>query len=272
MIAQMASIVGNKPDETFYRKLSEKTADAFNHAWWDEKTGGYGSNNQACNSFALFLGLVKKENINRVVGNLVKDVERHNCHLTTGNLCTKYLLEVLTEHGHPELAYQIATQESYPGWGFMLANGATTLWERWENKTGGEMNSHNHPMMGSVGSWFYKYAAGILPDVEGPGFEKFTIKPCIFDKLTFVDGEYNSVKGTIRSAWKKEAGSIYLDVTVPGNSTATVFVPARNKERITESNRTIDQLGELRFVRLEGTYAVFEVASGVYHFQADWPG
>lgn len=270
IISQMAFVLGNKEDGISYQKLGEKTANAFNSAWWNEKTGGYGSNNQACNSFALFLGLVEKENISRVVKNLVEDVKRQNFHLTTGNLCTKYLLETLTENGHPESAYRIATQESYPGWGYMLANGATTLWERWENKTGGEMNSHNHPMMGSVGSWFYKYLLGILPDVEGPGFEKFTIKPYIFDELTFVNGEYHSVKGIIKSAWRKESGSIYLDLTIPGNSTATVFIPTKNKENIAESNQAIEHLEDLKFIRLEGNYAVFEVASGTYHFKSDW--
>jgi alpha-L-rhamnosidase len=270
LISQIASVLGNKEDATLYQKLARDTAESFNKTWWDEKTGGYGSNNQACNSFALFLGLVEEKNVGRVVENLARDVKRHDFHLTTGNLCTKYLLEALTEHGHPESAYRIATRETYPGWGYMLAEGATTLWERWEKKAGGEMNSHNHPMMGSVGGWFYKYAVGILPDFEGPGFEKFTVRPVIFDDLTFVDGEYHSVKGLVRSAWRKEAGSIHLDLTVPGNSTATVYVPARNRESLTESHKAVDQSEGLRFIRWENNYAVFEAGSGAYHFAADW--
>jgi alpha-L-rhamnosidase len=270
LLSQMAAILGNKEDEVFYENLAKQTANAFNRTWWDETTGGYASNNQACNSFALFLGLVGSGDISRVVENLVKDVEKHNYHLTTGNLCTKYLLEVLTEYGHPELAYKIVTQETYPSWGYMLANGATTLWERWENKTGGQMNSHNHPMMGSVGGWFYKYVAGILPDICGPGFEQFTIKPCIFDGLTFAQGEYNSVKGVIQSAWRKEPGLVYLDLTIPANSTATVYVPTTNRESITESNQSIAQLAELRFIKLEAKYAIFQVPSGRYCFKSDW--
>jgi alpha-L-rhamnosidase len=272
MLAQMAGILGDQVEEAFYQKLSDNTADTFNNAFWDEKSGGYGSNNQACNAFALALRLVRKPKIDRVIKNLVNDVEAHDCHLTTGNLCTKYLLEALTEYGHHELAYKIATQESYPGWGYMLANGATTLWERWENKTGGQMNSHNHPMMGSVGSWFYKYAAGILPDVSFPGFQKFTIKPYVFDKLTFVRGEYNSIKGLITSAWKKEGESLCLDVTIPANATATVFVPAGAKNSITESDRPVAQASELRFLRSEGCYAVYECGSGSYSFRSDWAG
>jgi alpha-L-rhamnosidase len=270
IISQMADLLGNENDKSFYTKLAEKTAIAFNNKYWDEKTRGYGSNNQACNSFALFLGLVDKEKVPSVVDNLAKDVVNHNYHLTTGNLCTKYLLEMLTEHGYSEVAYKIAAQETYPSWGFMLANGATTLWERWEYATGSGMNSLNHPMMGSVDSWFYKYLVGILPDANGIGFEKFTIHPYIIDELNFVEGEYNSVKGIIKSGWKKEPGSIYLNVTIPGNSTAVVYIPTKNKNSITEGNRKIDLLNGVKFLRIEDKYSVYEVGSGTYHFKSNW--
>jgi len=270
IIAGMAKLTGNETDKNFYSNLADKTAAAFNDKYWDEKSGGYGSNNQACNSFALFLGLVDKDRTDRVVNNLVTDVKNHDYHLTTGNLCTKYLLEMLTEYGHPEVAYKIATQVTYPSWGFMLANGATTLWERWEFETGGAMNSHNHPMMGSVDSWFYKYILGILPDISGPGFEKFTIHPIIPDDLKFAEGEFNSVKGKIKSAWKKEKGSIFLTVTVPGNSTATVYVPSKNISSITESNRNIRKAKDIKFLSAQDKYAVCQIGSGTYNFKSDW--
>jgi alpha-L-rhamnosidase len=270
IISRMAHITGNKKDELFYEELAENTAEVINKNYWNEQSGGYGSNNQACNSFALFLGVANEEKIPRVVDNLVKDVVNHNYHLTTGNLCTKYLLEMLTEYGYSEVAYKIATQETYPGWGFMLANGATTLWERWEHETGGAMNSHNHPMMGSVGSWFYKYLLGIIPDADEAGFEKFTIHPYVIKDLDFAEGEYNSVKGLIKSRWRKEPGTINFDVTVPGNSTATVYIPSKNKDSIMEGDQKIDLLNEAKFLRIEDFYAVYQVGSGSYHFKSDW--
>jgi len=133
---------------------------------------------------------------------------------------------MLTEYGHYKVAYKIATQKTYPGWGVMMANGATTLWKRWENETGGAMNSHNHPMMGSIGSWFYKYILGIVPDINHPGFEHFKIHPYIFKDLTYAEGEIKSVRGIIKSAWKKDEKFVYLDITVPENSTATVMLKA----------------------------------------------
>lgn len=270
MISQMAAVLGKTEDEATYRKLADKTAAALNDKYWDKKTGGYASNNQACNSFALFLGVVAKDRIPRVMDNLVKDVKAHNYHLTTGNLCTKYLMEMLTEHGHPEVAFRIATQETYPSWGFMLAKGATTLWERWEFETGGAMNSHNHPMMGSVDSWFYKYVLGIVPDIDGPGFEKLTIRPCVIADLDSAEGEVNTVKGPVKCSWKKENGSFLLNVTVPCNSTATVFVPTKDYESVTEGDKKADVSAGVKFLRTQDDYAVLRVGSGTYHFRSAW--
>ncbi len=270
IIARMAELLGMERDSSFYSQLAEKTAAAINNKYWDEKAGGFGSNNQACNAFALFLGIVDKGRVERVVNNLVNDVRDHKDHLTTGNLCTKYVMEMLTEYGHPETAYKLATQESYPSWGYMLANGATTLWERWEHATGGAMNSHNHPMMGSVDSWFYKYILGILPDIQGPGFEKFTIRPVILDDLDFVEGELNTVKGKIKTAWKKEKSSIELQITVPGNTLATVYVPSHNTKSIREGNRSISRIQDIKLLSVEDEYSVFQVGSGSYQFRSGY--
>ena len=270
LISQMAQIIGNEKDAIYYEVLAGRTAKAFNEKFWNGQTGGYGSNNQACNSFALFLGLVEEGRISQVVDNLVKDVKAHDYHLTTGNLCTKYLLEMLTEYGHPEVAYRIATQETYPGWGYMLAMGATTLCERWEYNTGSGMNSHNHPMMGSVDSWMYKYLTGIIPDSEKPGFERFSIRPYIIEGLSSAKGEYNSIKGLIKSSWEKANGKISINATIPANSTAIVYIPTKNYKNITEGNQPVDKVIGIRFLRAENNYAIYQVGSGTYYFESEW--
>jgi alpha-L-rhamnosidase len=216
-LSEMAVVLKRDGEAARYAELAARVRDAFNAKFWNEATGGYGANNQACNSFALFLRVVPSDKIARVVDNLVRDVERHNGHLTTGNLCTKYLLEALADHGHADVAYRIVTKETYPGWGFMLANGATTLWERWEHLTAGGMNSHNHPMMGSVGAWFYKYLAGIQHDPTAPGFQRVLLRPHVVDGLEWVRGSYDSMYGTIRSEWRREKGGLVLKYSVPAN-------------------------------------------------------
>jgi alpha-L-rhamnosidase len=270
LISQMAHLLKKDADEVRYAKIADKTAKAFNSKYWNEQSGGYGSNNQACNSFALYLGLVDNERVPRVVENLVKDVKAQDYHLTTGNLCTKYVLEILADHGYPDVALKIASQETYPSWGYMLANGATTLWERWEGNGTGAMNSLDHPMMGSVDSWFYRYCLGILPDVRYPGFEKFTIRPSVFRDLNSADGEFASVKGPIKSSWKKENGFFYLDVTVPGNTTATVYVPTKNRDTITESGNPLAEVKGVKFLTSQNEYAVYQIGSGSYHFKSEW--
>ena len=228
LISKMAGLLGKEADAARYSGIAGEVKEAFNRRFWDEEAGGYGSNNQACNSFAISLGMPSDEMGERALENLVEDVKAHDYHLTTGNLCTKYLLEVLSEYGYEDVAYRIATQTTYPSWGFMLSMGATTIWERWEYLTGDAMNSHNHPMMGSIGSWFYKYLLGLVPDFDDPGFSTFTVKPCYPDGLDYASGSLKTVKGKISVSWERKGRSVSLKLTVPGNSTAVVYVPGKD--------------------------------------------
>lgn len=270
LLSEMAGIIGKKDIVTQYNTMVEEIYNAFNREYWNEQIGGYGSNNQACNSFALYLGLADSQKKPRVLHNLVEDVKKHDYHLTTGNLCTKYLLEVLTENGHHEAAYKIATQTTYPGWGFMLANGATTLWERWEYLTGDAMNSHNHPMMGSVGTWFYKYVLGITPDSVSPAFEQFNLHPVIFDDLSFAEGELITEKGVIKSAWRKEGKSIIYTINIPENTLATVYVPTTNVKSVKEGGKSTNKIKSIEFIGEESEYAVYRISSGSYQFKSEW--
>jgi alpha-L-rhamnosidase len=270
ILSQLAETMGRVDDQKKYDDLATRTMKAFNDKYWDESKGGYGSNNQSCNAFAVFLGAPGKERLHRVVANLVKDVKEHGYHLTTGNLCTKYLLEALTENGEAEVAYRIATQVTYPSWGYMLSEGATTLWERWEYATGGSMNSHNHPMMGSVDSWLYKYVAGILPDPQHPGFAQFILRPHVFDGLEYADATYQSVKGEIRSSWRKTKKGLEYHVVVPANSVAIIYIPAKDAKSITEGGRRISSLKDFKFLRMEGQAAVYETGAGDYQFKSKW--
>ena len=268
LLSKMAEITGAEEDVSRYKKIADDTRLAFNREYWNEETGGYASNNQASNSFALYLGMADARRKERVVTNLVNDVKNHDYHLTTGNLCTKYLLETLTENGFAEVAYKIATQTTYPSWGFMLANGATTLWERWEYLTGDAMNSHNHPMMGSVGSWFYKYVLGIVPDFEHPGFGHFTVKPYIFKDLTHAEGELDTVKGLIKTSWRKDGKNLCLDLTIPANSNSTLYLPAKNIHDITVNGKNLTADKDIKINGISDGYAILYAGSGEYHFKS----
>lgn len=148
LMSKFAHILGKNEDERYYAKLAAEISDAFNREFFHRDTCSYGSGNQASNVFPLYLGIVPQECQQAVLHNLVRDVmEKHGCHVTTGNLCTKYLIDVLAEMGMVDLAFALVTQKTYPSWGYMLSMGATTIWERWEYVTCGKlagMGSHNH--------------------------------------------------------------------------------------------------------------------------------
>ena len=266
LVSNMAEVLGKREDAVKYRNVAKDVAASLNSKYWNESAGGYGSNNEAMDSFALFLDIVPEDKVQRVVASLVKAVHDNGDHLSTGNLCTKYVLEALTKYGYGELAFKIATQQTYPSWGYMLANGATTLWERWENLTGPGMNSHNHPMMGSVSSWFQKYLGGINPDPEMPGFRRIVIRPYLLGDLTWVRAEYKSHYGPIRSSWSKDNGNLTMKLTIPVNTTAKVYIPARDEASITVGERQAATAEGVKLVaRQEGT-SVFDVGSGDYEF------
>lgn len=225
LMAKIANVLEKRADATYYEHRAKEVAAAFHRAFWKESVGGYGSNNQSCNALALSFHLVPAENIPRVVDNLVRNVENHGNHLTTGNLCSKYLLEALSEHGRIDVAFRIATQTTYPSWGYMLENGATTLWERWEYSVGGAMHSHNHPMLGSVASWMFKYLAGILPDEQHPGFRRFIIHPRIVSKLGWVEATYHTQNGVISSGWSSQSDRLEIRLKVPSNCCAKIIMP-----------------------------------------------
>ena len=279
LLSRIAGVLDRRDDSTAYAARAERVKQQYHRRFWDEASGGYGSNNQSCNAISLYMGLVPQEYRARVIGNLVHNVvDLNDCHLTTGNICTKFLLEALTLGGHGDVAYAVAAQETYPSWGFMLANGATTLWERWELATGSGMNSHNHPMLGSVSSWLYRAIGGIRASAAGPGFAAFEIVPHFDRRLQNARTALKTVRGEVRSEWCVEDGSLRLTVRVPVSSEARVFVPLARGERLLESGRvvweqeaTVAVLDGIRTIDRAGDVLVCTVGSGEYSFAAKLP-
>ena len=280
LLADIAGVLGHDADRAAYADRAACIGDAYNRRFWDEASGGYGTNNQACNAFSLYLGLVEPERIPRVIANLVHDVvELHDTHLNTGNLCSKYLLEVLTAHGQEELACRLALQETYPSWGYMVRQGATALWERWEYLTGGAMNSHNHPMLGSVGCWFYRALAGLVPDSAGPGWARFHVRPYVPLPLTQASARLSTVRGPVESAWERDGVRLTLRVTVPVGSIARVCVPVTSAAAVVWESDALLWAGGGRAGEVEGVsggtaeagYIAFEVVSGRYQFVTEPP-
>jgi alpha-L-rhamnosidase len=197
-----------------------------------------------------------------LVERLVKDIEARKWHLSTGFLGTPFLLFTLADHGRSDVAYRLLLNDTYPSWGYMLSKGATTWWERWNGDTGDPaMNSYNHYAFGSVMAWVYRYAAGIDTSPEAAGFKDIVIHPHLDPRMTSARAEYESIYGRIVSDWKGTGtGPFSLQVTIPANTSAKVFLPAIPGAQLSEDGNPVAAQEQ------NGTYTI-RVGSGSYSFE-----
>jgi alpha-L-rhamnosidase len=233
ILADAARVLGKETEAKTYGQLAEDIKAAFHKEYYDPKSGNYANGTQTANALALFLELAPGNARGSAWGNLFDNLAyKNNSHLTTGIIGTKYIMEVLTRFGNSDLAYDIATQTTYPSWGYMIENGATTLWELWQRREGPSMNSHNHPMFGSVGSWLYKALAGINIDPRAVGFEKIRIQPQMVRDLKYASGSVDTLRGRVLSAWKRGDKSVSLEVIIPAGSEAEIVLPKFNLQDV----------------------------------------
>ena len=231
LLEKMAGIMGLSEEAKMFSCEAEVVSEAFRQEYYNQCKGYYAKNSQAGNAFPLYLKMEEKEK-KRVLDNIIEDIEVANDgHLTTGNLCSRYIIELLLENGQEDLAHKLLTQKSYPGWGYMINNGATTIWERWENITEpgpqSGMASHNHPMNGAVCLVLHKHFAGITIDEQRPGFENIVFKPTFPSALSWVKASINTVRGRVSSSWEKTDDGLTLTVEVPFNTTAEIYIPRK---------------------------------------------
>lgn len=271
LMEKFAAITGNTADVNEYRSLGEKVKIAFNDKFLNKQGGYYANNTPTANIFSLAYGLTPPDRRDTVFGHVVnKTLQDYKGHISTGLVGAEWLMRVLTNYGRGDLAYQLATNTTYPSWGYMAEHGATTIWELWNGNTADPaMNSGNHVMLlGDLVVWYYENLAGIKPDPSGPGFKKIIMKPLPVKGLDKVNASYHSVHGWIRSAWEKQGNAFNWKITVPANTRAAVYVPAASEQQVKEGNAAIKGDNGVKFVKMDGKYAVYEIGSGEYNFSA----
>ncbi len=225
-LVKAAEMTGNTNDLIFYSKLRDEVKTAYNKEFFNEETKQYGTGSQASNSMSLFAGLVESNHKNAVLDNLVKDIEKHGYKLTTGDVGNRYLYQVLANNGLNEVMYKMHNHKDVPGYGFQIQFGATTLTEQWDPRKG---NSWNHFMMGQIEEWFYKSLAGINVDRRhNSGFQNIIIAPQPVGDLKFAEASYNSLYGKISTNWKVDDNIFTLEVSIPANCKAKVYLPNEN--------------------------------------------
>lgn len=266
LMARAAGLLGRDADQQRYQRLAGQVKEAYAEKFIDAATGQVGPGTQASQAFALSLDMIDDKAVSKkaLAFLLDKIVGEHKGHLSTGIFGTRFILELLSEQGHTPVAHDMVNQTEFPGWGYMLENGATTLWEHWAMSD--NTFSHNHPMFGSVSQWFYNRLGGIRPHPEAVGFDRIVIQPDVLEDMDWVKCTYNSVRGPIRSAWQKTNGRFRFDIDVPVGIEAIVHVPVEQGQAVTENNKPVQQGAGLAFLRSEENARVYRVGSGQYRF------
>lgn len=270
-LSQIAKDANDTANAEKFADVARNVKAAFNQKFYDEAKGYYVTEipagyRQTSSLLPLAFGIAPEEKRPILLSILLDDIKSRDYHLNTGFLGTKFLLPVLTEAGFGEAAYKIADQKTYPGWGYLVSQGATSIWETWEPAC----RSYNHFAFGTVGEWFYKYLAGIKSNADG--YKDIAIRPYLLGDLTFAKAAIDTVRGKVSSQWTKNADhTLTLEVTVPVGSTAEVTVPARADSDVKESGRPAARADGVTFVGRGPDAAVYRVGSGTYTFTSQLP-
>lgn len=266
LMKKFAKIADASPkDIIYYNDLAERVKAAFNNKYLNKETFSYANNTVTANVLPLAFGMVPKELEQKVFENMAYQVEVvKNGHVSTGVVGIQFLMRTLTEFGRGDLAFKLASNKTYPSWGYMVENGATTIWELWNGNTANpEMNSQNHVMLlGDLMIWYYENMAGIKSSSDHPGFKEIIMKPDFDAGLSFVNASYKSSHGTIKSHWKKKRNKLEWDVTIPPNTTAKVYLPTESASKVKVNKSKLEKAG-LNF-ESEAGMVVLKLKSGNY--------
>jgi alpha-L-rhamnosidase len=271
LLARSYRAVGNEAQASKYEKLFEDIKSAFNRRYV-RPDGRIRGDTQCCYAMALKFDLLPEELRPKAAQYLEDDIRAKGWHLSTGFVGVSYLLPVLTHAGKVETAYRLLMQDTFPSWLFSVKHGATTIWERWDGWTPDRgfqnpgMNSFNHYSLGSCGQWLFDTVAGIGLDPDQPGFRHVIIHPRAGGGLTSARCSLRSIRGRIVCDWTKNGGAFTLDIAIPANCTATVYVPTANAAGAEESGKPAAEAEGVKFLRAADGEAVYEVQSGAYRF------
>jgi alpha-L-rhamnosidase len=265
IMKKFAKIANADADIAHYDDLAQRIKKAFNEKYLNTATNSYANNTVTANVLPLAFGMVPENMKEKVFQNMVHEVEvTKKGHISTGVIGTQFLMRTLSQFGRPDLAYKLASNTTYPSWGYMAKNGATTIWELWNGNTADPtMNSQNHVMLlGDLLIWYYENMAGIKSNPETPGFKQIIMKPDFNAGLTFVNAYYESIYGLIKSDWKKNKNTLEWVITIPANSSAVVYLPTANASAVTVNNQKLDKFSTS--YKTENNNIVLTLESGSY--------
>jgi alpha-L-rhamnosidase len=263
LLARIAGALGKLDAKKRYEAEAKRIREAIRKKFYSE-SGTFGIESQACYAGALFHGVLTAK---EAIPGLVRAVQAADGHVNAGIFGTMWLLEALSRHGRSDLAVQIATQRTFPGWGHMLANGATSLWETW--KESDDTFSNNHPMFGSVAGWMMRWLVGIqVPDDSFAG-DHVVIRPQTMTTITEAAGQWQSRRGLVGTRWERKGRYLMMNVTIPASVTADVHVPAGAGALISESGRSLTGHPDIQVIKRLKSAVVVNIGSGTYRVVVD---
>ena len=271
LLINAANVLGKKEDVDYYTGLLSKVKSAFLKEYVTPN-GLISSDTQTAYVLALQFGMLPENLRQQAADRLVANIKRYNYHLSTGFLGTPYLCRVLSDFGYPDIAYRLLLQDTYPSWLYPVKMGATTIWERWDGiRPDGTfetptMNSYNHYAYGAIGDWMYRVVAGIDTKVDGPGYKQVVIKPTPGGNFQYAYADYETMYGKVSSHWKIDNGNLLMDVEIPANTTATIYIPTKGGGAITEGGKPISAEADIKVADAITGYTVLNIGSGSYHF------
>jgi len=262
LMRDFADIIGKNEDSKSFTHLMDTIQKAINKEFYNPEDGSYEEGSQSTQLFALWTGITHKGSEDKVISKLMSAFEQNNWHLSTGIFGTKMLFDVLRNSDTPELAYTIANQSEYPGWGHMIEKGATTLWETWAESD--NVYSKNHPMFGSVGEWFYRSLLGI--NGTSPGFKTFKIQVQP-GELTEAKGSFRSPYGEIKTAWQISENGFQQFIEVPVNTSSELWLPLTYGNKIAINGKPLEKTVYSKTMEEHHKHTVIKLGSGSYQVQ-----
>jgi alpha-L-rhamnosidase len=258
IMQKIAGVFGKQNDLKKYVRWADSVKQVFNKMYYHPETKQYGSGSQTSNAMALYMGLANEKDKKAIVENIVNDIKNRNYSLTSGDIGFHYLLKVLVEAGRNDIIYAMNNRSDVPGYGYQIAHGATALTESWQ---GLPSVSNNHFMLGHLMEWFYEELAGISSPNHSIGYKKIVINPQPVGDIDFAKASYKSVYGLISSEWHKKENNFALDIEIPANTTAVVYLPVTLHSSVSMNNV------KLKTVASKNGKAMISVGSGKYHFE-----
>jgi len=266
VMASMANLIGEKEDAKRFMEKAEVIRKSFNEKFYAEEKGIYSTGSNTAMAMPLALNIADEKNRVEIAKKLVLDIREHGNSFTSGDVGYRFLLKALAMEGYSNLIYEMNNQSEKPGYGYQLKMGATALTEKW-NADGASMGSQNHFMLGQINEWFFNDLVGIGVEEEGAGFNKSIIKPEVVNGLQWVKGSFNTISGNIKSEWKKENGQLSMNICIPPNTKAIIYVPVKTQlQEVTESSKPAFSAEGVKFLMFIDGKNKYEVGSGNYTF------